>query len=47
MIKQNLDFKVTREFFIKLTIIQFRIILKKNAGMSDFVILDIDLVLNR
>ena len=46
MKKENLDFEVARDFFIKWTIIQFRIIWK-NVGMLDFVILDLDLALNR
>ena len=46
MDKQNLDFKIDRDFFIemKYTIQNF---LKKNAGMLDFVILQIDFALNR
>ena len=46
MKKQNLDFEVARDFFIKWTNIQFRITWK-NVGMLDFVILDLDLALNR
>ena len=44
--KQNLDFEVARDFFIemKFTIQNY---LKKNIGMLDFVILVIDLALNR
>ena len=45
MKNQNLDFELARDFFIKWTIMQFRIIWK-NAGMLDFVILDIYLALS-
>ena len=47
MKEQNLDFEVARDFFIEMKYHTIHNYLKKNVSMLDFVILDIDLVLNR
>ena len=44
---QNPDFEITRDFFNEMKYYTFQYYLIKNVGMLDFVILDIDLVLNR
>ena len=44
---QNLDFEITRDYFNEMKYYTFQYYLIKNVGMLDFVILDIDLVLNR
>ena len=41
MRKQNLDFEVARDFFIEMKFYNSELF-KKNVGMLDFVILDID-----
>ena len=46
MKKQNLDFEMVRDFFVEMKYIQFELF-EKNVGMFDFVILAIDLALNR
>ena len=42
MEEQSLDFKVARDFFIEMKYCTIQNYLKKNVGMLDFVILDID-----
>ena len=46
MKKQNLYFKVARDFFIETKYYAIQNYLKKNIGMLDFVILDLDIALN-
>ena len=42
MEEQSLDFKVARDFFIEMKYYTIQNYLKKNVGMLDFLILDID-----
>ena len=46
MKKPNLDAEVTPDFFIEMKYCSSELF-EKNVGMLDFVILDIDLALNR
>ena len=47
MKKQNLDFEVAQNFFTEMIDYRIQNYLKKNVGMFNFVILNIDLALNR
>ena len=42
MEEQSLDLKVAQDFFIEMKYCTIQNYLKKNVGMLDFVILDID-----